>query len=272
MNILFLGGDKRYLPIILELSKNNSIDLVGYDSVDIIGNKISNNLIEYFKYDIIILPMSGISENMMVSSLDGNIEITSEKLQNISGKCMIFTGMLTKPILEMNSKNIISFLEDREIKDFNNDITVDGIIDRIKGKRKQKICILGYGNIGQKLHKKLMTEEIDIVIGEIEQAKMKLALKIFNTNDTSEFIKQIMNTDIIINTVPNNIFSENIVKNISKETYILDIASYPHGIDKCLLDKYNLNYNLYLGIPGKYKTEESGNMLIKKIKNMIKGE
>lgn len=269
MNILFLGGDKRYLPIILELNKDNNIYLVGYNSVDIVGNKINNDSIEFSKYDVIILPMNGIKENMMVNSLDGNIEIRNEQLKNISSKCMIFTGLITKPILEMNSTNIISFLEDKKIKDFNNDITVDGIIDRINGKCKEKICILGYGNIGQKLYEKLKQHGIDIVIGEIEQTKLKLNLKIFNTNDTSEFISQIIDSDIVINTVPNNILNENIVKNISEKTYILDIASYPHGIDKYLLDKYNLNYDLYLGIPGKYKPEESANILIKKIKDMI---
>lgn len=33
MKVLFLGGDKRYLTIVSELSKTNEIDLVGYNSV-----------------------------------------------------------------------------------------------------------------------------------------------------------------------------------------------------------------------------------------------
>lgn len=269
MNILFLGGDKRYLPIILELSPKNNIDLVGYNTVDIIGNKINNNSIEFSKYDIIILPMNGIKENMKINSLDGEIEIVNNELKKISSKCMIFTGLITNPILAINSKNIISFLDDKVIKDFINDITVEGIIEKIKDKSNKKICILGYGNIGHRLYKKLNQEEIDIVVGEIDENKLKSGLKIFNTKDISEFIKQTMDSDIIINTVPSNILSENIVKNISEKTYILDVASYPHGIDKCLLDKYTLNYDLYLGIPGKYKPEETADILIKKIKDMI---
>lgn len=269
MNILFLGGDKRYLPIILELSPKNNIDLVGYNTVDIIGNKINNNSIEFSKYDIIILPMNGIKENMKINSLDGEIEIVNNELKKISSKCMIFTGLITNPILAINSKNIISFLDDKEIKDFINDITVEGILEKIKDKSNNKICILGYGNIGQRLYKKLNQEEIDIVVGEIDETKLKSGLKIFDTKDISEFTKQTMDSDIIINTVPSNILSENIAKNISEKTYILDVASYPHGIDKCLLDKYTLNYDLYLGIPGKYKPEETADILIKKIKDMI---
>lgn len=269
MNILFLGGDKRYLTIILELSKNNNIDLVGYDSVDTVGNKISNNSIEFSKYDIIILPMSGINENMIVSSLDGKVEIKSEEIKSISDKCIIFTGLITKPMLEIKSKKIISFLEDKEIKDFNTDITVEGIIERIREKRNQNICIIGYGNIGQKLYKKLNEEHAEIVVGEIEQDKIQSLSNAFNTNNISEFIKQTTNADIIINTVPSNIFSEDIVRNILEQTYILDIASYPHGIDKKLVNKYNLSYDLYLGIPGKYKPEESGKILAKKVRDMI---
>lgn len=271
MNVLFLGGDKRYLSIISELGKNNNIDLVGYNSVDIIGNKISKNSINFSKYNMIVLPMSGINNKIIVKSLEGDIEIAKEKLHEISENCIVFTGLITEPILEMNSRNIISFLDDKGIKDFNNEITVEGIIDNIKERNGKKICIIGYGNIGQRIYNTLKKENLDIVVGEIEKSKIELIKKSFSTNDMSEFAKQVSSSDIIINTVPKNILSEFIVKNISKETYILDIASYPHGIDKDLVDKYNLDYYLYLGIPGKYSPEKSGNVLMKKIKAIIGG-
>lgn len=272
MKVLFLGGDKRYLTIVSELSKTNEIDLVGYNSVNTIGNKVSENLIDFSKYNIIILPMSGINKNMIVKSLDGDIKISKEKLKNISENCMIFTGLITKPIQEINSINIISFLKDKKIKDFNNEITVEGIIEDIKERKKQKICLLGYGNIGQKIYYILKKENIDIVVGEIEKSKMKSVQKWFDTNDTIEFIRQVKSSDIIINTVPENILKETIAKNILESTYILDVASYPHGVDKKLVDKYNLNYKLYLGIPGKYKPEKSGNILIRKIKEIIESQ
>ena len=53
---------------------------------------------------------------------------------------------------------------------------------------------------------------------------------------------------------------------IEIDTKILDIASRPYGVSKEVVDKYNLDYYLYSGIPGKYDPKRAGEILLKKIK------
>lgn len=276
LNILFWGGDKRYLSVIQELSEENEVDLIGYNSVNIEGNKIDNSEISLEKYKVIILPMNGISNNMIINTLDGNITVKQELLNEIDKDCIIITGLKTRTVLNIKCKNVINLLDDLYIKEFNTNITIDGIIDFISKKeikKIRKISILGYGNIGKKLYGKLeeIYNDVQIVAGEIEKEKIDSSVNIFDTENIEKFIEEISTSDIIINTVPKNIICKKVANRISKNTYILDIASYPYGIDNRLVEKYKLNYDLYLGIPGKYEPEKSGTILREKIKNIIEG-
>lgn len=54
--------------------------------------------------------------------------------------------------------------------------------------------------------------------------------------------------------------------------YILDIASSPYGINQELVKKYNLNYNLYLGIPSKYAPKEASDILLKVLKKVVQNK
>lgn len=264
MNVLFIGGDKRYLTIIRSLEeKKYNIDLLGYSDFEFDrANKLDK--LELKKYDFIVLPMSGISNDYRVKSLDGELTIEKDIFEEIS-KTTVFTGLITDPILDVDEK--ISFLSDKEVKDTNSDITVDGILDDIKDKNKSLICILGYGNIGKRLYQKLKDEYIVIVgIKEGEQYD-DLKFKAFYTND-KEYFKRILNfSTIIINTVPSNIIDDTMIDYI--KGYFLDIASYPYGIKPELTG--SINYRLYSGIPGSYNPEESGKILLKKIDKVIGG-
>jgi len=55
----------------------------------------------------------------------------------------------------------------------------------------------------------------------------------------------------IINTVPAMIFGTEQLINVSKECFILDLASQPGGIDHDKAKELGLNSMHYLGVPGK---------------------
>ena len=55
------------------------------------------------------------------------------------------------------------------------------------------------------------------------------------------------NIDMIINTAPNLVINKTLITFINKDAYVLDVASYPHGIDKFALDQKSIKNNIYLG-------------------------
>lgn len=247
MDVLFLGKDNRYNILIDYLSKKNNVECIGYDNYKI------GDIHNISKYDMIILPMSGIKNGNA-----SNVIIPPDLFDNIKPNCIIYTGLIPK---ELENKNVISFLDDKDVKLENTNITIDGMMDDIKDKKKDNICILGYGNIGSIMYDKLK-DKYNVSVGIDENTSIHSINNCFLTTNKKEMIKNLQNSDLIINTVPENIIKEEYVKNI--KGYILDIASYPYGIDQNLVSKYNLNYHLYSGIPAKFDPERAGKILLKK--------
>lgn len=156
MNILFLGGDKRYKYMMDDLCDSENVTQVGFDILrDNIKNENLNNL-NLSKYDIVLLPISGISDNMEIKSEIGTLKLEKNIFDNINKETLFFTGLKTKKILELiPNEQIISFLDDKEVEMTNNSLTVDGTIDDIRDRKNDTICILGYGNLGKELYLRL---------------------------------------------------------------------------------------------------------------------
>ena len=242
MRILFIGYDKRYVYLIEKLKSKYIIDTIGYNDLDRyrIGD-IDVNL-----YDIIVLPMSGIKEGYAA-----NVKIDNDFFDNYKG--VIYTG-ITKGI----KGNVESFLNDKEIVYENTMITVDGILDKIKN--IVIICILGYGNIGSILYEKLK-DKYKVIVGVKEDNEI-LNKDFFVTSDSGLLNYYLSSSDLIINTVPKNIISCDILNNIGG--YFLDIASFPYAIEQSKANSYNFKYDLYSSIPSKYAPKRAGLILLKK--------
>ena len=153
-------------------------------------------------------------------------------------------------------------MDDIEINTKNNQITVDGIMEYIKDIDKSSICILGYGCIGKMLYERL-AKDYFVIVGVKDHMRFNNKSGIYFITSNKKHLKMnLENSSLIINTVPQNIITEDIVPNI--KGHILDIASSPYGIDQKLVKKYHLDYYLYSSIPAKYDTERAGKVLLKK--------
>lgn len=82
-----------------------------------------------------------------------------------------------------------------------------------------------------------------------------------NVQNLTEVFKE---CDIVINTIPSNVIPEEVLT-LKKIPYILDIASFPYGIDEKLVEKYKneFEYNLYLSIPSIFAPERASEILLK---------
>ena len=271
MNILFLGGDTRYIYMAQELSNNHLVSMIGFNSI-FVNNKINKEKIVFLNlnnYDVIILPMNGINDNMEIKSLDGQIKLNYDIFNSIKDTCIFFSGLRTKNVISLiPNSQIISFLDDENVTKQNNHLTCLGILDNINKINYNSVCILGYGNIGKEVYKLLEDKNIKTFIGlsPYDEQNLKLNNSFF-ISDEAKMIDAFKNYDIVINTIPSNIISENVIKQSS--CYILDIASSPHGISQDLIKKYNINYKLYLGIPSKFAPLEASKILLDSIKKVV---
>lgn len=261
MKILILGGDERYLTLNNELKKN-------HDTTHIISEEQFQQ-ININEYKIIIFPISGVSKENTIISYCNHIKLKKEIFSNINENAIIYSGIINENLIKLiPTNNIISFLNDEDVKRENNILTVDGIIDRVRKEDVKTICILGFGNIGKLLYQKLLEENKNVIVGVKEKEDFEL-LKYNAFYTTQENMRIYLNqVDYIVNTVPENIMKLSQFDNYNIK--ILDVASYPHGIDVKEAEILK-NYYRYLGIPAKNSPDKAGKILHKKLEKDLKG-
>lgn len=285
MEVLILGGDSRYLEIINNLSNKYNVDILGniYECSNNNVNYIMPNNIEIKKYDIILFPVSGVNKDYSITSefSDEKIYLNEDFLLNSKENVLIFSGISTQNLeimLKKANRECTYLMKDDDVINKNAVLTVEGIIADIIDNTDKAICdsnvlVFGYGHIGYVLVKYLNLLDANICVGIILQ-RDSIILKYnginnFYTYEEDKLIDAIGNADIIINTVPQTIINDEDIRHINKNSYVLDIASYPHGINRDILNELNIKNKLYLGIPGKVSPITSGKILVKKINQIL---
>ncbi|MCI8310593.1 MAG: NAD(P)-binding domain-containing protein, partial [Clostridia bacterium] len=259
--------DKRYKYMMEDLCNNDNVYQIGFNIQNLNIHEMKDNDIS--KFDIILFPMNGINENMEVKSEKGNIKLDEDIFKTLNNDALVFTGLKTPKLLELIPKEqIISFLDDEEVEEKNNSLTVDGTIEDIKDRKNDSVCILGYGNLGKELYLRLSHAGINTyVISRPKELIYKDKVKNYYPLSSQNITEVFKICDIVINTIPYNVIPEDAVS-ASYVPYILDIASAPYGINQNLVKKYPINYNLYLGIPSKFAPKEAADILLKVLKKV----
>ena len=131
---------------------------------------------------------------------------------------------------------------------------------------------MGYGRIGKVLAKKLNSLSVKVeclVSDNIEKIWCRVEgynyIEFENIKNKSDLLKKY---DIIINTIPKIILTDEL-KEIRKDTLIIDLASKPYGIDRNIVKQENLNFIEALGLPGKSAPITVAENMYELIKNTI---
>lgn len=135
------------------------------------------------------------------------------------------------------------------------------------------ILIIGYGRISKALGKYLSAFSPNITVcARNDEQKLNAKLCGFDIISFDE-LKTKNNFDFVFNTVPHPVLNEKELSSFKKNTLVMDLASFPGGVDKLFSKAYELNYIEARGVPAEYSPKSSGEILAKTIISMIeKGE
>lgn len=287
MKALFLGGDKRQIEIINDLYyRDIQIDVVGYEKANL-PKEINKKKIDEIKisdYNIIMFPVSGVRGDLSVTAeyAEEPIVVKIDMLIEAQKNALIFTGIKTKILEEMlriSGTEAVALMEDEEVKKENGIPTVEGILADIIYNTPftingSTIFVIGYGNIGKRLTSKLNMLGAKVVVGVKDVKEFsKLHECGYNpvlTYNRKSMAQTIANCDIIINTVPSLIIDSELLRFVNEDTYILDISSFPHGIDFEMAEKLGVQAKTLLGIPSMVAPKTAGKILSKKIHQKVK--
>lgn len=274
-----LGGDFRYKFLYDMLC--NEDHLVYSHNNKYIEDKDNNTLDEFLcKIDILIVPIPFTKDNKTLFNIENEIISVNtliEKIINYNIK-MVFGGLIDKKLIEKLAKNNIKtfdFFEDNSIAILNAIPTAEGAIQTAMEQSFKTIfnsncLVLGYGRCGKILANMLngIGANVDVTYRKDEDLAY---IKAYSLSPIYLYkIKEnIKKYDFIFNTIPYEILNKDILKNINKDTIIIDLASAPGGLDYTSARDLNLKAIYCPSLPGRVAPYTAGEILKNKILEKI---
>lgn len=133
-----------------------------------------------------------------------------------------------------------------------------------------KCLVTGYGRVGKVMAKKLKALEADVTVSARKYADFawieEAGMKSIHTEDLPVFAG---NFDLIVNTVPALLLTEEILKRVRDDSLIIDLASKPGGVDFSAAKRLGKNVIWALSIPGKTAPLTAGDIIKEAVVNIL---
>jgi len=275
MEVLFLGGNAR------QQFANDYLCKYGIKSRILIDINLDNEFDKLIDgADVIILPLPTTKDGINLN-IASNISIY-ELLKRMSNGQLIIGGKIPIDVYsqsDFKNRTIIDLFADESFVIQNALLSAEGAIYYAKEKTNRsihgsRVAIFGFGRIGKLLAYLLYSQGAKISVftrKELDRTWSKIfgfdTHKIENIDNHQGEIY-----DLVFNTIPFHIINEEFLRSVSEESVIIDVASYPYGIDEALIKKHNLNYYIEPAIPGRYAPQSAGEIIAVSIINYLTQE
>lgn len=285
-NFAIVGGDLRIIKLANMLAKDgNMVYTYGLEKADEL--KENSNIIFCDKLskaigndvEIVIGPIPFSSNGVNINAPFSNKEISiRELMHNLNAKILI-AGSITPDVYDMANDEyieIIDIMKREELAVLNTISTAEGTIEiAISNTNKiihgSNILILGFGRIGKVLARKLagLSAKVTCAARKDEDLAWIKAYGHMATN-INALSDNLSKYDIIVNTVPHMILTEERMKYVKDDCLLIDLASNPGGIDKKAAKNKNLKLIWALALPGKVAPVTTAEFIKDTIYNILK--
>ena len=230
--------------------------------------------------DVVIAPISGLDENSFLRStyINDKIQLNISFFDLMKKDTLFLIGVVTEKLKKILEGKSISFIELSCFESFaiqNAVPTAEGAIKIAIEEteitiQNSKIMIYGLGKIGISLawRLKLLGADTFAVTRNKEAVArgMDLGIKMISYNKIRYYLPE---TDIIFNTVPSKVITDDSLRLMKKRAVIIDLASYPGGTDFDSARKRGIKAIHALGLPGKVAPITAGKILANTIIELL---
>ena len=204
--------------------------------------------------------------------------ISQELTNTFSSGQKIICGILpeeTERLLKKKNCDLFYPLKDEQYLIENANLTAEGAIWAAMNKMSialshAKCLVIGYGRIGKELTKKLRSLGAEVTVAARSAESREEAGE--NSIPISEIRSAVGKADLILNTVPRLIISENSLFSIKNTAFLLELASKPYGFDLQRAKAIGIRAYLESGLPGRYCPESAAFALYQFIERSVKIE
>lgn len=264
-NFSIIGGDLRIIKLAKMLAEEkNMVYVYGLEKAEEL--KEVNNIVFCEKLsqamqntEIVIGPIPFSSNGKDINSPFSDKTISVRELMNTINAKILIAGSITPEIYDLANDEyieIIDIMKREELAVLNTISTAEGAIEiAISNTNKiihgSQILILGFGRIGKVLAKKMVGLSAIVTCAARKDEDLAwikaYGYKYININALGDLSKY----DIIINTVPHLILTQEALQKVHNECLLIDLASNPGGIDKKVAKDRGLKLVWALALPGK---------------------
>ena len=283
--IAIIGGDLRLIKLAQMLAKDsNLVYTYGLEKAEELREKENIIICETLtktvqNCEVIIGPIPFTSNGTDVNTPFSDKQITiRELMHNINAKILI-AGTIPPEVYDMANDEyieIIDLMKREELAVLNTVATAEGTIEiAISNTNKilhgSEVLILGFGRIGKVLARKLAGLSAKVTCAARKDEDFAW-IRAYGHNQTNinTLGKNLEKFDIIINTVPHMILTEERLEYVRKDCLLIDLASNPGGIDKKAVKDKNLKLIWALALPGKVAPITSAEFIKDTVYNIFK--
>lgn len=286
MNFAIIGGDLRAVKLASILAgEGNIIYTYGLEKAEELKNNpniiMCDKLNKAIKNDVEVvigpIPFSSNGEEINTPFSDNKISIR-ELMHSLNAKILI-AGSITPNVYDMANDEyieIIDIMKREELAVLNTISTAEGAIEiAIANTNKilhgSNVLILGFGRIGKVLARKLagLSAKVTCAARKDEDLAWIKAYGHMATNINS-LGENLSEYDIILNTVPHLILTQELLEYVKEDCLLIDLASNPGGIDKRAVKNRKLKLIWALALPGKVAPITTAEFIKDTIYNILK--
>ena len=260
--IAVIGGDLRTVYLADMLTKENTVITYGQELADVKTEamKIDSLKSAIELSNIIIGPVPFSKDGENVNTQFSREKILIKELIGWSKGKTLIAGALKADVCKMATKNniyIIDVMKDESLIVLNTIATAEGALEIAMRKTPRilhgsKVLVLGYGRVAKVVAQKFKAMQAIITCAARKQEAFAWievdGYKRININELGENLSQY---DIIVNTPPTMILTRERLQRLKKDCLVIDLASYPGGVDEKAIKELGINYEWALGLPRK---------------------
>lgn len=221
---------------------------------------------------IIVGPIPFTRDNKELTKISGEVSLPiHEFIKYLTPDHLFFAGDLRDNIKSaLRSKQIafFDFMDNNQVAILNAISTAEGTIsEAIRfsdiNLHSSDCLILGYGRCAKVLAKKLKGLDCKVTVAarKVEDRAYANAYG-FTAMALEQLENYVADYPFIFNTIPALVLTEPILRSLSTDVTIIDIASAPGGIDYSFCKQYGINAHLCLGLPGRFAPKTSAQILV----------
>lgn len=257
--ILMCGGDMRSIYM-ADFFRRQGIDVELCATDNEIAEKYSFKITELFegipKADVAVFGLPAVKNDMNINCPLGDECVSFEKALKKADKKTVFAGGRFSDSACIMAADygirLIDYSTDEVFQIENAFYTAEGAVETIikntvKALGELRILITGYGRISKALSKIMSSLGSDITV-YARKAEQRAWADMLGYN-TADSLKELEKYDVLVNTVPHELFTETELGTVKKDALIIDLSARPGYVNRELCDRCKVRLVFLPGLP-----------------------